>query len=68
MKLRNPNWLSVYVQEHSKTPPVPLNRVVTEIVKECNIVKIKMRQDPASATSNTYGLKMSTFETGKPEE
>ena len=33
-----------------------------------SIIKIKMRQDPASATSNIYELKVQTFENGKPEE
>ena len=31
-------------------------------------MKIKIRQDPASATSKNYKLKFPTFETGKLEE
>ena len=37
-------------------------------MEECNIIKIKIHQDPASATSETYKLKVPTFENGKPEE
>ena len=33
-----------------------------------DIIKIKMRRDPVSGTSETYKLKVQIFENGKPEE
>ena len=68
MKLRNPNWLSADVQAHIEPPPIPLNRAAADTVKECDIIKIKMRRDPASATSDMYKLKIEMFENGKPEK
>ena len=49
-------------------PPILLNREVTDNAKECEMNKIKMRQDPESVMSETYDLKIDTFENGKPEE
>ena len=68
MKLRNPNWLSSDVQSHIDPPQIPLNRAAPENTKECDIIKIKMCRDPASATLETYELKISTFDNGKPVE
>ena len=35
--------------------------------KAINIIKVKMRQNPASSASETYKLKMSTFKNSQPE-
>ena len=68
MKLGNNRWINADVQAHTKPPSIPLIRSETENLEECNIFKIKMRRDPASATSKTYKLKFPTFKNIKPEE
>ena len=69
MKLStNLKWLSAYAQSRIKPWPIPLNRLVTENLKGCNIINIKMRQYPLSYTSKTYEIKTATFENDKPEE
>ena len=68
MKIGNKRWLNTDIQARIETPPIPLIKATSEKVKECNIIKIKMLQDPAPATSETYKLKFQTFENGKPEE
>ena len=64
----NLNWLSEYVQAHTNLPPIPMIRAVTEKLKERNMIKIKMHQDPTPATSKTYELKVAAFKNVKPEE
>ena len=66
MKIGNNRWLNTDVQARIETPPIPLIKATSEKVDECNIIKIKMRQDPASSTFKTYELKFQTFENGKP--
>ena len=66
MKLGNPNWLSEDVQARIETPPIPLNRMVAETVKECDITRIKMHHDPAATDSETYKLNISMFNNVKP--
>ena len=39
----------------------------THNVSECDIIKIKMIQDPSDANSETYKLKIATFENVKLE-
>ena len=68
MKLRNNKWLNTDVQARIKPPPIPLIKATKVETEETNIIKIKMRQEPASATSETYKLKVQTFKNGKPEE
>ena len=68
MKLGKPNWLSVGVQARINPPPIPLKRAAPETVKECDIIKINIWWDPASATSETYEMKLAVLENGKPEE
>ena len=55
MKIGNPNRISVDVQARINHPPIPMVREVKIKVKEYDM--IKMLQDPASATSETYKLK-----------
>ena len=45
------NCLSVNVQACIGPLLIPLNRVVTENAKECNIINIEMCRDHVSATS-----------------
>ena len=54
----NPNWLSAYVQAQMQPPPIPLSE--KEDTEDCqtNIVKVKMRCNTESATSETYELNM----------
>ena len=67
MNLSNPNYISAYFQAHIYPQSIPLIMAVTKNDKECEIINIKMRRDPASATSKTYNLKFPTFENVKPE-
>ena len=55
-----PNWTRVEIQARIDPPQTPLNKEVTKNAKECNIIKINMRRDPASAMSKTYKLKIGT--------
>ena len=68
MNLGNNKWLNADVQARIKTPPTPLIKAKNRKTKETNIIKINMCQDPVSATSDHYKLKLQTFENGKPEE
>ena len=68
MKLGNNKWLNTDFQARIEPPPIPLIKATNVNTEETNIIKIKMRQDPASDTSDTYKLKVQTFENGKPEE
>ena len=68
MKIGKNEWLNVDVQEHIEPPTIPVIKATDVKTQECNIINLKMRQDPASAASKTYELKVQTFENGKPEE
>ena len=63
----NPNWLSADVQARIEPPSFPLIKAELEEEKLSDIIKIKIHREPASSTSETYKLKISTFEKGKPE-
>ena len=58
MKLGNNKWLNAYVQARIRPPPIPLIKETNIKTEGKNIIKIKMRQDPVSATSETYELKV----------
>ena len=62
------NCLSTDVQALIEPPPIPLIKVDLEEERASNIIKVKMRRNPALAASETYELKMATFENGQPEE
>ena len=68
MKLQNNNRLNADVQAIIEPPPIPLLEVKTGNTEETHIIKINMRQEPASATYNTYEFKVQTFENAKLEE
>ena len=68
MKLGNNKWLDADVQARIEPPPNPPIKATNGKTEEKNIIKIKMRREPASATSKTYELKVQTFENGIPED
>ena len=68
MKLGNNKCLNTDVQACIEPPSTPLIKSTAVKIEECNIINIKMRRYPASAVSETYELKVQTFENGKPEE
>ena len=68
MNLGNNRWLNSDVQARIDPSPTPLIKVTNGKTEETDIINIMMRQDPASATSETYDLKVQTFEYVKPEE
>ena len=63
-----PIWMSIYVQALIEPLPIPLNREVTEKVKQCIVINTKGHWDPTSAMSKTYNIELATFKNGKPEE
>ena len=67
-KLGNNKWINVDVQARIYPPPITLLKAKTGKTDEEHIIKIKMRQDPASSTPKTNELKVQMFENGKPEE
>ena len=67
MKL-SPVWLSAEVQAWIKPPTIPLIKKETDDASECKIFKIKMCRNPSDANSETYELKIATFEHSQPEE
>ena len=54
----SPVWISADAQQRIKPPPIPIMY---------DIINIKMRQNPSTADSETYKLKIITFEHGQPE-
>ena len=68
MNLRNNKCLNADFQARIDPPPIPLLKAKTGKTEETHIIKIKILRYPASATSETYDLKLQTFENGKPEE
>ena len=68
MKLINNKWINVDFQARIEPPPIPLIKAKNRNTEETDIIKIKMRQYPASTTSETYKLKVQTFEKLKLEE
>ena len=62
-----PAWLSVDVQAHIYPPLIPLIKSVKEDVNKCDVIKTKISQNPESANSETYELKIDTFDNIKQE-
>ena len=58
------NWLGADVKSRIKTPPIPLIKVERDEELEFNIIKVNMQIIPALAASDTYKIKMATFEYG----
>ena len=55
-------------QPHVKPPPIPLIQETYDGKSGKDVVKLKLRRDPTSYTSDLYESKMSLFDNGKPEE
>ena len=68
MKLVNNKWLNADVQAHIEPPPILLIKATSVKMEKFNIININMRQDPAWTASETYELKVQTFENDKQEE
>ena len=68
MKLGNNKWLNADIHTRIEPPNPPLIKATNGNTEETNIIKIKMRQDPVSSTSDTYKLNFQTLENVKPEE
>ena len=63
----SPPWISVEIQEHIKPTPILLINKDPEEVNEYDIIKIKIFQNTSVAASETYKIKIVTFEHGQPE-
>ena len=63
-----PVWISEELQARIKPPPIPLVNKEPNEVNEYDIIRIKMRQNPSDANSETHELKIVNFEHGQPEE
>ena len=57
-----PVWLSAEVQAWIEPPQITLDKKETKLVNEYDIIKIKMRWNPYDVASETYELKIVTFE------
>ena len=68
MNLKNNKWLNADVQACIEPLPIPLLKAAVRNTEETHIIKIMIRQDPASAISEAFKLKVQTFQNGKPEE
>ena len=64
----SPAWLSAEVQARIKPPLITLINKDTQEANDHDIIKIKMRQKPSDAASETYKLKIVTFKHYLPEE
>ena len=64
----SPVWIGVEVQARINPPHIPLIKKDPINIIEYDIIKIKMRRNPSKAASETYELKIFTFDHGQPEE
>ena len=53
---------------HVEPPPIPLIQETYDRKLDKYFIKLKLRRDHMSSTSDLYELKMSLFENGEPEE
>ena len=56
------------IQPHIYPPLIPLIREDNDGKSDKYFVKLKLRRDPTSSTSELYEVKISLFENGEPEE
>ena len=68
MKNSNIIWLSAKLQERINPPPITSINKATNDVIECDIINIEMRRNLSAPDSETYKLKIATFENVQPEE
>ena len=68
MKLHlNPAYLSAEMKARIWPLPIPLIKAAMKYMSKCNIINIKMHCNLSAANSETYELKITTFENGQPE-
>ena len=53
---------------HVDTPPVPFIKETSTSKSDVDYVKLNMRRDPTSSTSDIYEFRMSLFDQDDPEE
>ena len=63
----SPVWLSAEVQADINPPPIPLINKEPPEANEYDIIKINVRRNPLDAASETYKMKIVTFDNGQPE-
>ena len=61
-------WNSGMTQALMVPPPIPLIKGTYDGQPDKDIVKLKLRRDPTSSTSDIYEFSMSLFENGDMEE
>ena len=67
MNKSTPDWISAEVQALIKPLQITPVKKITDNVSKFNIININMRWNPSDADSETYELKIVTFENGQPE-
>ena len=55
-------------QTHMEPPPITLIKENYDGKSDKDFVKLKLRRDPTSSTSDLYEFKMPLFDNGDPEE
>ena len=55
-------------QVHVEPPPIPLIKGKYDGKSDKYLLKMKLRRDPTSSTTDLYEFKMSLFDNGNPEE
>ena len=61
-------WMKVMTQPHVEPPTIPLIKENHNGKADKDSVKLKLRRDPTSPTSDLHEFKMSLFDNGDPEE
>ena len=64
----SPSWISSEIQAQIEPPPIPIVKNEPVEVNKYDIIKINMHWNPYSTESETYELKIVTFDHGQPEE
>ena len=61
-------WNQNAVQVHVEPPPIPLNKIKNDDIKDKYCVKIELRRDPTSQKLDLYELRMALFDNSESEE
>ena len=61
-------WITGMTHPHVEPLPIPIIQEVYDGKSHKDFVKLKLRRDPTSSTSELYEFLMSLFDNGKPEE
>ena len=59
-------WMTGMTHPHIDPQPIPLIQETYDGKSDKYFVKLKIRRDHTSSTSELYGFKMSLFDNGKP--